>query len=88
MMSFGVKKDFKNKRGSLGVNVVEPFRKFKVFSSDLSGDNFTQYSERHIAFRSFGISFKYTFGKLNFKDASKRTNIKNDDVSEDSGEEF
>ena len=82
MMSFGVKKDFTNKRGSLGIHVVEPFSKNKIFVTDIKGDNFTQYSERHLAFRSIGISFKYTFGKLNFKASSKKSNIKNDDVSE------
>jgi len=82
MMSFGVKKDFKNKRGTLGIHIVEPFKKDKVFVTDLNGDNFTQHSERNIAFRSIGISFKYTFGKLNFKASSKQSNIKNDDVSE------
>jgi len=82
MMSFGVKKDFTNKRGSLGFHIVEPFSKNKIFVTDIKGDNFTQYSERHLAFRSIGISFKYTFGKLNFKASSKKSNIKNDDVSE------
>ena len=39
-MSFGVKKDFKNKRGSLGLHIIEPFNKYKVFSTNLKGDNF------------------------------------------------
>ena len=90
MMSFGVKKDFKNKRGSLGIRVIEPFLKdgYKIFSTDIDGENFTQNSESKILFSSIGISFKYTFGKLNFKDPSKRSNIKNDDVKQDNGNEF
>ena len=88
MMSFGIKKDFKNKRGSLGMHIIEPFSKYKVFTTDVSAENFTLHSERNLEFRSIGISFKYTFGKLNFKASSKQSNIKNDDVSEDSGEEF
>ena len=88
MMSFGVKKSFKNKRGSVGLHVIEPFNKYKVFSSDMKGENFTYQSDRSIAFRSFGFNFQYTFGKLNFKAASKQSNIKNDDVQQDSGEEF
>ncbi len=82
MMSFGIKKDFKNKRGSLGMHIVEPFNKYKVFTTDASGENFTLHSERNLEFRSIGISFKYTFGKLNFKSSSKQSNIKNDDVKE------
>ena len=88
MMSFGVKKDFKNKRGSLGVHIVEPFSKYKVFTTKLSGENFTLHSERNLAFRSIGISFKYTFGKLNFKSSSKQSNIKNDDVSEGGNSDY
>lgn len=82
MMSFGVKKEFKNKRGSLGIRIIEPFKDKKIFITDITGENFTQISERIITFRSIGISFKYTFGKLNFKSSSKKSNIKNDDVSE------
>jgi len=82
MMSFGIKKDFKNKRGSFGMHIVEPFNKYKVFTTDVSGNNFTLHSERNLAFRSIGISFKYTFGKLTFKASSKQSNIKNDDVKE------
>ena len=88
MMSFGIKKDFKNKRGSLGMHIVEPFNKYKVFTTNVSGDNFTLHSERNLTFRSIGISFKYTFGKLTFKSSSKQSNIKNDDVSEESDENF
>ena len=90
MMSFGIKKEFKNKRGSLGIRIIEPFAKNgnKIWTTDLSGDNFNQTSERITKFTSIGISFKYTFGKLNFKSNSKRSKIKNDDVSEDSNSEF
>ena len=88
MISCGVKKTFKNKRGSIGLRIIEPFQKDKEFKSNLEGDFFSQSSVRTIPFRSFAISFKYTIGKLNFKDSNKKTNIKNDDVSEDSGEEF
>ena len=79
MMSFGIKKDFKNKRGSIGLRVVEPFREYKDMSSNIQGENFTQYSNRKIAMRSIGISFSYTFGKLNFKEKRINTKIKNND---------
>ena len=70
--------------------MIEPFLKdgYKVFSTDINGENFTQNSESKILFRSIGVSFKYTFGKLNFKDPSKRSNIRNDDVQQDNGQEF
>ena len=92
MMSFGVKREFKNKRGSLGIRIIEPFKDKKVFLTDISGENngvyFTQKSERIITFRSIGISFKYTFGKLNFKSSSKQSSIKNNDVSEGENSDY
>lgn len=90
MMSFGVRKSFKNKRGSLGLRLVEPFLKdgYKVFETDIEGNNFEQNSESKMLFRSIGISFKYTFGKLNFRDSSKRSNIRNDDVEQDDRQDF
>ena len=86
MMSFGIKKSFKNKRGSIGLRIIEPFQKNKEFRSELEGELFSKSSLRTIPFRSFAISFKYTIGKLNFKDGNKKTNIKNDDIKEDSSD--
>ena len=80
MMSIGIKRMFKNKRGSIGIRIIEPFQATKEFTTDLSGEFFNQNSVRSIPFRSLSISFKYTFGKLNFKDGSKKTNIRNDDI--------
>jgi outer membrane receptor protein involved in Fe transport len=88
MISFGIKKSFKNKRGSIGLRIIEPFQKNKEFTSDLEGEYFSQSSLRTIPFRSFAISFKYTIGKLNFKEASNKTNIKNDDIKQEEGGEF
>ena len=86
MISFGINKAFKNKRGSIGIRIIEPFNKNKIFETDLSGEFFSQSSITTTNFRSFGISFKYTFGKLNFKDSKKKTNINNDDISEEQQE--
>ena len=63
-------------------------KKNKEFTSDLEGDSFSQSSLRTIPFRSFAISFKYTIGKLNFKDSNKKTNIKNDDIQQEESGEF
>jgi ferric enterobactin receptor len=90
MMSFGIKKEFKNKRGSIGLRIVEPFAKNgeKVWTTKLSGDYFNLVSERTTPFTSIGISFKYTFGKLNFKSNSKRSKINNDDIKEENDNEM
>ena len=90
MMSFGIKKEFKNKRGSLGIRIIEPFAKNgqKIFKTELEGNNFNQISERKVLFTSIGISFKYTFGKLNFKSNKSSGKIKNDDLKQESQSEF
>ena len=80
MMSFGVKKDLWNKRGSIGLNVVEPFVKYKGFGSELTGENFNQTSLFQTPFRSIGLNFSYTFGKLDFK--ARKSKIKNDDMKQ------
>ena len=86
MMSIGIKRDFKNKKGSLGFRIIEPFNKNKIFRSDLDGEFFSQSSTKTIPFRSFAFSFNYSLGKLKFKQI--KTNIKNDDIQNDSVNEF
>lgn len=91
MFSIGLKKDFSNKRGSLGLRFIEPFKKYKSFETNLEGDDFLVYSNRNVVFRSIGISFKYTFGELRFDAIKDRNNIKNDDIKDgggDSGGQF
>ena len=85
MFSMGLKKDLWEKRASIGIRIVEPFSKYKAFPSELEGDNFYQKSNYELPFRSFGISFSYRFGKLDFKQKSRRTKIKNDDLKEGDG---
>jgi hypothetical protein len=88
MFSFGFKKEFNNKKGSVGLRFIEPFKKYKSFETELQGDDFYLYSNRNTVFRSIGISFKYTFGELRFDAIKNRTNIRNDDIKQggDSGE--
>ena len=82
MLSFGFKKDFNNKKGSIGLRFVEPFKKYKSFETQLEGDDFYIYSNRNTVFRSIGVSFKYTFGELKFDVIKDRTNIRNDDIKD------
>ncbi len=88
MMSFGIKKVFNNKRGSLGLRIIEPFNEFKEFENKLEGDYFRQSYVRSMPFRSIGISFKYTIGELTFKESKNKTNINNNDLQEESSEEY
>lgn len=78
----GARKEISEKL-SLGVRIVEPFFKFKNFGSDLSGENFTQVVDTDILFRSYGINVRYKFGKLDFKQRTRRSKIRNEDQSSD-----
>jgi len=79
MTSVGFQKQFWNKRASLGIRIVDPFTRSKVFRTDLEDVSFSQKSEFKIPFRSFGLNFKYTFGKLDFKVKKSKSKINNDD---------
>ncbi len=78
IFSLGFRKQLWDKKGSIGVRIVEPFFENKIFRSDLSGEGFSQISERAIPFRSFGINFSYRFGKFK-SSGQRRSRIKNDD---------
>jgi len=79
MTSVGVQKEFWDKRASLGIRIVDPFNRTKNFRTELTGEDFYQRSDFRIPFRSFGLNFRYTFGKLDFKAKASRSKIKNDD---------
>ncbi len=79
MTSVGFQKEFWKKRASLGIRIVDPFTRSKIFRTELEDEDFYQKSEFKIPFRSFGLNFKYTFGKLDFKAKRSRSKIKNDD---------
>lgn len=81
LYSLGIKKDIWNKRGSIGIRMVEPFNRTKAFNTELDGDNFSQRSSFVLPFRSFGLNFSYKFGKLDFKAKKRRgSKIKNTDL--------
>lgn len=85
IFSMGIKKPIWDDKGSIGIRIVEPFFENKVFASEIEGTNFTQFSEREIPFRSFGINFSYKFGKVDFKGRPRRSKISNDDLKEEGG---
>ena len=84
MLSFGFKKNFNNKRGSVGIGIIEPFSKYKQFDTDITGNNdngdsYVYARDYQILFRSFNISFKYKFGKVDFDPIKKKAKLVNDD---------
>ncbi len=85
MYSIGVQKEVFNKKGKIGLRVVDPFNANKVFLTELEGKTFYQKRELSIPFRSIGLTFSYSFGKLDFK--SRRSAINNDDLKSGGGRE-
>lgn len=84
IFGMGVRQDIFKKQGSIGIRVIEPFAKFKSFGTDIAGPDFRLESNSSILFRSFGVSFRYSFGELNFKQRERRSKIRNNDQKNDS----
>lgn len=77
-----LRKDFKNKRGSVGINLANPFMKGTRMRTSIMSALFEQ-NENNINYtRGFRLSFQYRFGKLQqTKDPRKaKKAINNDDA--------
>jgi ferric enterobactin receptor len=84
--NLAVRKQFWNKRASIGLTTTDPFANYLSQRSITSGANFTQTNIREIPFRSFGIILSYRFGKMEFKkDKNKDENNNNDMPGNDNG---
>jgi outer membrane receptor protein involved in Fe transport len=79
--AFGVKKQFMNKKASIGFNAVQPFAVNKSFNQSISSPGFSQTSRTQFPFQSFGITFSYSFGKMSFSNPQqqKKKGVNNDD---------
>ncbi|MES2426120.1 MAG: TonB-dependent receptor [Bacteroidota bacterium] len=65
--NLAVRKQFLNKKASIGFTTTDPFNKYVNQRSTTSGANFIQNNLRQVPFRTLGISLSYKFGKLEFK---------------------
>ena len=89
MMSFAIRKEWPEKRLTLGLNITEPFRENLAWEREIFGTTFYQYSNNLRPVRSIGVTAGYRFGKLDFKDRSGRRKINNNDQKESgTGENF
>lgn len=64
--NFALRKLFWNKNASIGFTATNPFSKYVRQLSTISTDSYTSTTIREVPIRSFGISFTYKFGKLEF----------------------
>ncbi len=65
--TFAFRKQFLNKKASLGLTATNPFNKYIKQETTTITSNYTSYYLRSLPYRSFGISFTYKFGKMEFK---------------------
>jgi len=83
ILGFGVKKQFMQKKMSIGVNAIQPFSEYKSFDTKLTSPGFTQSSNFQLPFRSYGLTFSYSFGKLNFSNPQQsKKGVNNDDLKQ------
>ena len=83
--NMAVRKQFWNKKASIGITATDPFNQYVNFKSTTSGANFYQTNMREVPFRSFGITLSYKFGKLEFKKEKEDNNNNNDTPAPESG---
>jgi outer membrane receptor protein involved in Fe transport len=81
ILGFGVRRQFMQKKMSVGVNIISPFAEYKGFNSKTEGADFRSTSSFQLPFRSYGVTFSYSFGKLSFSQP-KKSGVNNDDMKQ------
>ncbi len=82
LYGIGLRKQFMQKKMSVGVNVLQPFANYKHFDSSISSPGISQTSITQVPFRSFGLTFSYSFGKMSFSNPNQKKGINNDDLKQ------
>jgi len=81
MYSLGFKKDFANKKGSIGFGAENFLTKGVKFTSDLRSPILSQSSQTQLYNRNFKITFSYSIGKMSFDAPKRKTrSVSNSDV--------
>lgn len=81
MYSLGFKKDFANKKGSIGFGAENFLTKGVKFTSDLKSPILAQSSQTQLYNRNFKITFSYSIGKMSFDAPKRKTrSVSNSDV--------
>lgn len=81
MYSLGFKKEFANKKGSIGFGAENFLTKGVRFTSDLKSPILAQTSQTQLYNRNFKITFNYSIGKMSFDAPKRKTrSVSNSDV--------
>jgi outer membrane receptor protein involved in Fe transport len=86
MYSASIKRDFANKKGSVGVGVENflNFNGFKIKSETVS-PVIVQNSVNTLNNLSFKVNFSYRIGKMSFDQPKRRKSVNNDDLKGEGG---
>ncbi len=79
ILGAGVRKQIFKKKASIGINTIEPFSKYKDFDSSVKSPGLVQTSQFQFPFRSVGLTFSYSFGKVSFSNPQQQKKGLNDD---------
>ncbi|PZP50767.1 MAG: TonB-dependent receptor, partial [Pseudopedobacter saltans] len=71
--NIAIRKQFWNKKASIGLTATNPFNKYVNQLTTITTNNYESYYRRQIPYRSFGISFSYKFGKVDFHKNKNKT---------------
>lgn len=93
--TFSVKKDFTNKKGSIGLGIENPLTKAIVIKSNFEDNtspdfSFIQENQRNIYRRSIRVDFQYRFGKMEAGGAGlfrRRKTVDNNDLKGGGGDD-
>jgi outer membrane receptor protein involved in Fe transport len=85
--SLSVKKDFKDKKGSIGFGAENFFTPngFKI-RSEINSPIITQNSTNTMRNMNFKINFSYRIGKMSFDAPKRKKSVSNDDLKNDGGD--
>lgn len=83
MYSLGVKKEFKNKKGSIGL-AGENFltKSTGIMRTELNSPLFSQVMTTNLYNRGVKLTLNYKFGSMTFNAPKKTRSVKNDDIKE------
>ena len=85
--SFGVRKEFNEKRGSLGFSGENVFNHPFVQRSESNSAVFSQQSVQNLFNAGVRMNFSYRFGKISFDGGTRRKkSVNNDDVKDGGGD--